>query len=94
MTAAARYAREFAGQRALYAPRPVAEIPKLAEPRPAHHLLADIEAGAQSLAELVSRWSPMLPKGGELVSAEALVTGLRRSLAELHAHMGGSHDAS
>lgn len=70
-----------------------ASVPNLYGRRPAHQLLADIAAGACSLAELTSGWAPMLPTPGDLVGATATVEGLRRLLGELRQYVEGvAHD--
>ncbi len=60
-------------------------------PSPPHHLhrmrdpdelLAELRAGAASLATLVDGWSDP-PRAGDLAGAVATVEGLRRLLAEL-----------
>lgn len=80
---AARHRAEIAAQASLYGGQ---HPPRIIRQRAPHAVLADIEAGAQALVELVSRWRPMMPKAGEIVSAQTTVEGLRRLLADLQAN--------
>ena len=69
-------------------------LPKLYCTRPAHQLLADIDAGVDSFQKLVGRWTPMLPRMAELDAAVSTVEGLRRLLAELRQHLPEQPDAA
>lgn len=67
--------------------------PRLATPRPAHHLLRDVVSGAESLHKLVAGWQPLLPSPGDLAAAQRTVEGLRRVLSDLGQHVpGGPND--
>lgn len=67
---------------------------RVVQPRPAHALLSDVAAGAESLHVLVSSWSPLMPKSAELTSAQVTVEGLAKLLRLLRVHLdGGPSDA-
>ncbi|HRQ63431.1 MAG TPA: hypothetical protein PKZ76_00960 [Xanthomonadaceae bacterium] len=59
------------------------------EPRPAHRVLADADAGARRLAEIVRTWSP---RPRDLADAMTLCDGLARVLRELATIIGRAPD--
>lgn len=75
MNRAAEINAHMAAQAALY------------QARPAHKALDDLRVGTASLAALVERWGPMLPKPGDLAGAVATLEGLRRVVSEIGQHV-------
>jgi hypothetical protein len=55
--------------------------------RTAVEIVADLIAGAESLAEQVRFWSAILPRTGAISTAQATAAGIERTLQELRGAM-------